>query len=139
MAKQKGIKDKSETPDKVVASKSGSWIDDLQAKKDSETAPTDQKPVEIVKRTKKAPKYRQSHHTGHSCLRNSVCVSSDGGKTAVKMRRDAAAKLVESGKAVYTKRSLWKSTVRGTSSEVIAPVEIKEKKVKKSKKVVDKK
>jgi hypothetical protein len=139
MAKLKGIKDKSETPEKVVASKSGSWIDDLQAKKDAETAPTDQKPVEIVKRTKKAPKYRQSHHTGHSCLRNSVCVSRDGGLTAVKMSRDAAAKLVKSGLATYAKRALWKSTVRGTSAEVIAPVEVKEKKVKKAKKVVDKK
>ena len=138
MAKLKGIKDKSETSDKIVTSKSGSWIGDLQAKQDAASAPvTNDKKVEAKKSTRKAPKYRQSHHTGHSCMRGCVCISKDGGKTAIRVLRKDADKLVKAGVAVYAKRSLWKATTRGTADEVVVPVEVKEKKVKKDKKKVD--
>ena len=137
MAKQKGIKDKSETSEKVITSNSGSWIADLQAKKDAETAPvvTDQKQSEVVvKHPKKAPKYRQSHHTGHSCLRGSVCITRDGGATATRVSRKTADALVSAGQAKFAPRSLWKNTVRGTASEVVAVTEVKAVKVKKDKK-----
>ena len=138
MAKLKGIKDKSETSDKVITSKAGSWVGELQAKKDADAAPVaNDKKVEVKKSTRKAPKYRQSHHTGGSCMRGCVCISKDGGKTAIRVLRKDADKLVKAGVATYAPRSLWKSTTRGTADEVIVPVEVKEKKVKKDKKKVD--
>lgn len=127
--KNKGVIDKSETSDKVVTSKSGSWIDDLQAKHDAESAPVTEKPIEVVKRTRKAPKYRQTHHRGHGLVSNTVCVSRDDGKTAVKMSRTSADKLVASGLAKYAPKSLWRASNRDTVESVkpvaTDPVEVR--------------
>lgn len=113
--KPKGLVDKSSTTDKIVTSKTGSWIGDLQAKQDAETAPqkVDNKPV-VAKRTRKAPKYRQSHHQGQGKLSNTVCVSKDGGKTAIKMHRLEADKLVKAGLAQYASKTLWRASNRDT-------------------------
>ncbi len=141
MAKLKGIKDKSETGDKIVNSKSGSWVSELQAKHDAEvdtktTVENTQKTTEKSK-TRRAPMYRQSHHTGHSCMRGMVCITKDNGKTAIRVPRSQADKLVKAYAAAYAPRSLWKATTRGTDAEVVTDQDVKEVKVKKNKKKKD--
>lgn len=129
---QKGIKDQSITTDKIVTSKSGSWIEDLESKNvsEQEVSNSEQKPQMVEKKARRNPKYYPSHHQNGS-MKASVCVSLDNGQTAVRMKRVDADKLVKQNKAQYASRTLWKKTNR-VSAHTSEISEVKSK--KKSKK-----
>lgn len=120
--KNKGVVDKSESSEKAIKSNSSSWIADLEAKQNATVATESPEKVEAkveptVKKEKKSPNRRQSHHTGHSCMRSSVCVESNG--VVIRMKRSTAEKLVREGKAKFVPRSVWKAANRQS-----APVEV---------------
>ena len=127
--------DKLEPVSSIPASKSGSWIDELQSKQDAQNVAEQTntpavQPEPVLKKTRRSPSHYPSHHEGRSNMKASVCVSLDNGFTAVRMKRTQAQKLVDAGRAQFAKRSLWKASQRGSVQSDEPVVEVKTKKSK---------
>ena len=124
MAKLKGIKDQSESSEKTISSNKGSWIADLEAKNKTTVASEakaeskEVKPVQVATlKTKRPAHARPSHHRGHGKISNTVCITLDGGKTAIKMFRKQADQLVQDNRAKYVSKTVWRELNGSTSME----------------------
>lgn len=129
---QKSIKDASSSTEKIVTSKTGSWIDQLEAKQQvEETTVVETKQTVSVKTSsqRRQPSHYPSHHKGHGKQSSTVCVSLDGGKTVQKMSRSTADKLVAQGKAQYASKTLWREGTKTVVQDAVNEFDPKVKKV----------